>query len=447
MHPSLLLSRKQRRDFRAANERRMTAVASADTSWSDWQLAAIRHAWMDAVVDIPYYTRLVASGRAPRDICSWEDFQTVPILTRQIIQDNPDDFVRRSGLPDGFAITAGSTGTPLRLGVNSHEHDRMRVVKLAAWQEFGYTPSSHLFLLWGHAHLLGTGSRGRFNHLKRKFADAFLGYCRLDAYRLNRASCLEYAEKLLRVRPLGIVGYASALDLFARYTLQFRDRFRALSVRFVLATAEPPPRPDTFPLLEDLFGCPVIEEYGGAEFGQVAFKSSGGAFEVYSDLNYVECGASGADHAHPLVLTSLYGRYVPLIRYGIGDALLNPEVLPHGHVLRFDAVAGRMNDVIRLEDGDSIHSVAIFHCIHQEPAVHNIQMALRDDGIDIRLVSPDGDRTFLETRLRRRLAQVHPLLGRARFLYVEDLQTNRAGKRRWFVDNRTKHQPITSDLQ
>lgn len=438
MHPRLLLSGKRRRDFRAAHERRLTFAASAEINWRDWQLAAIRQAWTDAVTDIPYYAALVASGRAPRDISSWKDFEAVPVLTRQIIQDNPDAFLRRSGPPKDFAITAGSTGTPLRLGINTPERDRMRVVKLAAWQQFGYTPSSHLVLLWGHAHLLGTGWKGRLNHLKRQFADAFLGYCRLNAYRLNRVSCLRYAEKLLQFRPLGIVGYASALDLFARHTAQFRERFRALGVRFVLATAEPPPRSDTFPLLEDLFGCPVIQEYGGAEFGQIAFKTSGGPFEVYCDLNYLECEAPGADDGHPLVLTSLYDRYVPLIRYRVGDALLGPEVLPYGHVLRFDALAGRENDVIQLEDGDSIHSVAIFHCIHQEPAVHNIQMAIRDDGIDICLVSPHGDKIFLEARLRRRLAQVHPLLAAARFHYVEDLQTNRAGKRRWFVDHRTR---------
>ena len=165
MHSRLLLSRKRHRDFRAANQRRVMAAASAHVKWPDWQLAAIRQVWTDAITDIPYYATLVASGRAPRNICSWEDFQAVPVLTRQIIQDNPDQFLRRSGPPEGFVMTAGSTGTPLRLGINTPERDRMRVVKLAAWQEFGYTPSSHLFLLWGHAHLLGTGWKGRFNHL------------------------------------------------------------------------------------------------------------------------------------------------------------------------------------------------------------------------------------------------------------------------------------------
>ena len=35
-------------------------------------------------------------------------------------------------------------------------------------------------------------------------------------------------------------------------------------------------------VLEDLFGCPVVQEYGGVEFGQVAFNVGAGPFNVYS---------------------------------------------------------------------------------------------------------------------------------------------------------------------
>lgn len=439
MHATLFPGRTVRRQCEAAAARRRDLAAIDATEWSRRQLEALIRVWVDAVHDLPYYGSLVASGRAPANIRSWADVQSLPVLTRQHLQDRPAEFLRRSGPPDSFIKTAGSTGTPLRIGLNQVERDVMRVVKLAEWQTFGYTPSSRLFLIWGHAHLLGTGLAGRVNHWQRRLADAFLGYRRVDAYRLNRASCEAYAEALVRFRPLGLIGYASALDLFARYTTAFRDRFRALGVRFVLATAEAPPRPDTVALLEDLFGCPVVQEYGGAEFGQVAFKTGAAPFEVYSDLNYVECEPPGDDapDEHAVLLTSLYQRYVPLIRYQVGDAVVGPVRQAHGHVARFEAVGGRVNDVIHLDGGDAIHSVAIFHCIHQEGSVYNIQMVLRDDGIEISLVASVADPAAMEARIRARLAQVHPALARARFTYREDLQTTRAGKRRWFVDHRT----------
>jgi phenylacetate-CoA ligase len=440
MHPRLLLSKKLRNDFRAAATRKASSP-STEVDLPRLQMDFISKAWADAITDIPYYKNLVASGAAPASISTWGDFRQIPVLTRQALQSTPADFLRRSRPPDSFMKTAGSTGTPLRLGLDQRERDAMRIIKLSEWMNFDYTPSSRLFLIWGHSHLLGTGMTGKWNHLKRKAADLFLGYQRVDAYRLDPKSCSEHAAKLIKFRPMGLIGYASALDLFARHTLKHREPFRALGLRFILATSEPPPKADTFAMLEDLFNCPVIQEYGGAEFGQVAFHGGAGDFEVYSDLNYIEC--EPADEAEPgafpVLVTSLYDRFLPLFRYRVGDAVRNPQKLANGHVLRFSHVAGRINDTIPMEDGSFIHSVAIFHCIHQESCIHNIQMHLNDERIEIRLLATSPETVEVEKRIRQRLHQVHPSLKAARIVFVNDLETNRAGKRRWFVDERTKN--------
>jgi phenylacetate-CoA ligase len=434
--PGFLLSPRLRRHYAAAQERLASLPHISDEDWARRQLDALQRVWADACTDVPYYAGLVASGRAPAEVKTWRDVQSIPELTREALRTHRQQFIRRSGPPPGFVRTAGSTGTPLSIGMGPAERDLMRVVKLSAWAEFGYTPASRVFLIWGHAHLLGTGARGRVKQFTRVVADRLLGYRRVNAYRLNAEICRHYAEELIAFRPLALISYAAALDVFARYTEAFRDRFRALGLRFVLATAEAPPRPDTVTRLEDLFGCPVVEEYGGAEFGQVAFRRSGAPFDVYSDLNYLECMATG--DASAALVTSLYPRYVPLIRYRVGDALIGPTRLSNGHVRRFEAVAGRVNDAVRLDGGDMVHSVAVFHCIHQEDQVHAIQLLLDDAGIEVSLVAGDHDRSSMERRIRERLRQVHPTLGHARFHYVDDLQTTGAGKRRWFIDRRSQ---------
>ena len=441
MHPRLWLSAKLRRDFAAANSRRLVTRELAAINWPEHQLSCIRRIWADAINDIPYYMGLVAAGQAPRVIETWNDFQKIPVLTRQILQTQPQQFLRRSRPPQSFTITAGSTGVPLRIGMDQYGRDHLRSVKLAAWMDYGYTASSRLFLIWGHAHLLGTGFRGRMNHWKRKLADFFLGYERVDAYSLNRGQCKEYAARLIRHRPIGVIGYASALDLFARYNTEFRNQFRSLGVKFVLSTAESMPHADTRALLEDMFDCPVVQEYGGAEFGQVAFQEGTQDFEVYSDLVYLETIRNNVekDGDSALVLTTLYQRYLPLIRYANGDAASGLSVMTNGHVCRFKILEGRINDEILFDDGRSVHSVAVFHCIHQEPAVKAIQMVLRDDGVEMLLVTSTEYDTELIARIRKRFSQVHPILARARFTHVEDIMTNRAGKRRWFVDLRTKN--------
>lgn len=441
-----LLARRIRFHFEQAEARRRRLANLPPETRVAFQFEALQQVWADATSDVPSYRELVASGRAPAVIASWADLHSIPVLTRRILQEQAGAFLRDSRQPQSYMKTAGSTGEPLRIGMDQPERDLMRVVKIAEWQTFGYTQSSRLFLIWGHGHLLGTGWRGRINHAKRKLTDALLGYQRVDAYRLDRKSSEAYAEALIKFGPIGLISYASVLDVFARYTTGYRERFRALGLRFVLSTAEAPPRSDTIARLEDLFGCPVVQEYGGAEFGQVAFKRGAEPFDVYDDLNYVESVApeAGDPGVEPVLVTSLYPRYLPLIRYRVGDAIGGAHRLSNGHIDTFETMAGRVNDAIEVAPGDFVHSVAIFHCVHQEPSVFGIQMVLLDDGIEILLVAAEDGRPALEARIRGRLAQVHATLAQARFRYVEDLEPTRAGKRRWFIDRRTNTSCVAS---
>src|SRR5688500_2126277 len=155
-----VMSARVRRDMRAARARWHDSTRAGAVS-STQQLARVAAIWADAVADVPYYSQLVTSGRAPGTVTSWSDFQRIPILTRQDLQDHSVLFVRRSGPADGFTNTAGSTGTPLRIGMSRRERALLRVVKLAEWQALGYSRSSRMFLIWGHAHLLGDGWRAR----------------------------------------------------------------------------------------------------------------------------------------------------------------------------------------------------------------------------------------------------------------------------------------------
>jgi phenylacetate-coenzyme A ligase PaaK-like adenylate-forming protein len=142
--------------------------------------------------------------------------------------------------------------------------------------------------------------------------------------------------------------------------------------------------------------------------------------------------ASGA-----ALVTSLYRRYLPLIRYRQGDVLGEVQWLPHGHVTKFEKLHGRLNDMVELSDGTTIHSLAVAHCIRVEPSVLNIQMVLEDSGPKILLVTRDGYNVEMEMRIRNRLKQIAPSLGETPIEYVADVETTRAGKRRWALDRRT----------
>lgn len=425
--------------------------AEARRYWAEWpqwnerrvaevQLRKLQAAWADAITDVPYYERLVATGAAPRAIRSWDDFHALPELNRQIYQADPAAFARRSRGGDRRGATAGTTGNPIQFGVWQSEDSLIRVLKLVLWQRAGCALDSKFLLLWGHTHLLGQGWRRWWKHLQRTVKDRLLGYLRVDAYRFDLSDSKRTAERMLRFKPEALVGYSSTLDFFARSNPEYHDRFRRLGLKFAQPAGEAPPRPDSLELLREVFACKTIQEFGGGDFGQVAMRLDGEPYLVFPDYNILEAvpgPGEGPDEGATLI-TALYPRCFPIFRYRQGDSISGVRRLAHGHVYEFEQVAGRTNDMVRLDSGAVVHSGAVFACVFPEPAIHRVQMVIEDSGLTLRMVIGPGFGVADEARVRHRLGQVAEELKAMKFEPVADVEPTLAGKRRWFVDKRTR---------
>ena len=400
------------------------------------QLAAIGHVWDDAVADVPYYRDLVDRGRAPRQIETWDDFRDIPILDRGDMQSNAGAFVRISRRADLLLQTGGSTGEPVRLGEWRNTGQLLRAAKLIPWIRAGYDPSASVVLVWGHAHLLGSGWRRHVNRLKRAVKDCALRYSRFDAYHISRSQARRIAMSIVQSRPAGVIGYASALDLICRHTPDLAPDLRSAGVRFVMPCAEPLPRDDSRDLLESTFEAPVLQEFGGVDFGHVGYQFARERFRVLSTLNTLELETGKSEDSGNALVTTLYRRYVPLLRYRQGDQIAGCRRDSEGLVTQFSALIGRTNDMVEVASGQWVHSVAFIHALKPVTAILNAQLALTSSGIALRFVASreltPGERGRVTASLRR----IHVPTECLQLERVEDLATSLAGKRRWVVDER-----------
>ncbi len=426
-------------DYKACLEYIDQLDGLSDQEIEEIQLQRLQEVWKDCVVDVPYYRDLVKNKMAPSQILSWEDFQKIPELTRNILQERPHDFVRISSSPDLMRMTGGSTGTPVRFGVWKKEDQILRRLKLSLWSRAGYTPDSKIFLIWGHAHLLGKGVKRYVNHVIRKAKDRLIGYRRYDAYSLSPEICQKMARDLIRYRPDGIIGYASAIDYFLRSTENHHKEFSKLNIKFVQSAGELPPREDSFSLMENAFKCPVLQEYAGVDFGQVGFKvGMDQPFQIFSDFHIVEAHPRpGGDGIFDLGVTTLYKRYTPLIKYRNGDSISEPLFFSNRSLKSFGKLQGRQHETVELHGGGSVHSMAFLHCIHQESSVINIQLHLYDSGPKLMLATNSEYNRAVELRIRARLKQVSSELENMPFEISNDVEVTVAGKRKWLQDHRT----------
>lgn len=414
-----------------STERRFYERSWTPAAIRRWQLAALNREWARVRERVPYYARLVSDGSLPARFESWDEFRSdVPAVDRETVQHHLSSMTCGGTSVRLWRATGGATGQPLRIPVSPSEK-RISAADLwlgRSWN--GIAPADRLFLLWGHAHALGVGVNGWISRVTRRLCDRLLGYSRWSAYDLSDEAMQRAALALLRVRPVYVVGYAVALDRFARVNRVLRGAFHGLRLKATIATAESFPRSDSRAVIEDVLGCPVFMEYGAVETGPIAYERSLGGFHVFWRHYFVEGEPSlQIPGTFELLVTSLFPRCLPLVRYRTGDlAAADPN--SEGFDQCFERIIGRCNDYVLLEDGRAIHSEAFSHAVRESPilAFQVVQDEAR--AITLRYVTEHALSVQDVAIIRRRLAHLDPGLAGVAFQRTQQLDTTVAGKTR-----------------
>ncbi len=385
--------------------------------------------WASIRNQVPYFHRLHKERRLPDRFADWSEFQAVvPTMDKRTLQDPSGDLRNKTRADDFTRTTGGSTAQPVQVASwNSELEFSTKDIWLGrSW--FGVEPSDRLFLVWGHSHILGAGLRGRVNSLKRRVKDRLLGYYRHSAYDLSEPGLRGAAERLLEFQPAFLIGYSVALDRLVRINRDLQSRFEALQLKVAIGTGESFPRTDSAQLISEVLGVPVAMEYGSMETGPIAHQQADGRYAVFWRHFFVEGQPSKVvDGAHEIVITTLYPRCVPLVRYRLGD-LISCDPNESAFDQQFDSVIGRCNDVVRLGDGSAIHSEAFAHSLKEFSEVVAYQLTQSEGQIRLNYVSPDGLSTSTASEIMRRLIKVSPGLSDVRLNRVDQLQQTVSGK-------------------
>ena len=384
---------------------------------------------------MPFYR--ARAPKLPERFDSWDTVKSsLPPTGRATVQQEREALAFPAPAPASWRTTGGSTAQPVQLPAWKEE---LRYARRDAWycrSWFGIEPDDRLFMIWGHSHLLGTGIRGWINGHQRRVKDRLLGYHRCSAYDIGASALGRAADALLRFEPAYVIAYATALDRFARVNAPRRDCFHGLRLKAAIATAESFPSPDSAELIADVLGCPVAMEYGAVETGVLAHQRPGDGYSVMWRHHYLEIVPSAQDPGTgELLVTSLYRRCFPLIRYKLGD-LIRPCPGDRNIGTRFGAVHGRCNEVIALSDGAVVHSEAFAHAVKDLESIHGFQVVQSDEGIRFHYLAeqeltPDG-----LGLVRQRLMRIHPELERADVVHVPELTQTIAGKTRSILQRR-----------
>jgi phenylacetate-coenzyme A ligase PaaK-like adenylate-forming protein len=421
----------------AAYQRRIDAILKVRAEFGHpeerraYQLRLFNEQWARTLATAPYYQDLARRLKLPVAFPSWDEFkQLVPQSSRELVQRRTREMSSRERKTDFFRTTGGSTAEPIQLPAWNSESWYATSDLWYGRREYGVTPSSRLFALWGHSHLMGRGFRGWINRTKRRLRDSLIDFHRYSAYDLTPAAMARAAEVILRFKPDFILGYSVALDTFARVNSQLRAELRALRVKAVIAAAEAFPFSDSMARLQDLFNAPIAMEYGSVETNLIAHTRRAGGYEVFWWRYFVELDPVPAPSGgRSILVTSLYPRCFPLIRYALGDEIVNnPESENTSGVAEFERVLGRCNDYVTLPSGEMLHSEFFTHAVRGCREIQGYQVAQTPTGVQLSLQGGAECNEDTVERVRRNLLNVDSRLAAVRIIVVAELVRTRAGK-------------------
>jgi phenylacetate-CoA ligase len=328
---------------------------------------------------VPYYRELFKSNKIdPDDIRTVEDLDHLPLITKDMVRQNPSQFLSasRKGRSSILFVTSGSTGTPIHIF-----HDRESFLANIA---FGERERSVIAKLCGKSFRYKTAAILYSGSTMEKVKDLYRQWTFIPVRPEQSAfSVLDRFEEIVKginqFRPDLLMGYGSYLETFFRMLVL--QKYSLHHPKALVYVAEGMTW-EGKSLIEDHFGIPVLSQYNAMESFKIGFTcEERDGFHIHDDLCHVkiidEQGKKAAEGAKgEIVISNLVNHGSVLLNYRLGDiGILSNRKCACGRMLpMLSELDGRAEDILFLPNGRFIHARAIWAVIKKINGVLKYQL-------------------------------------------------------------------------
>jgi len=306
-----------------------------------------------------YYKQLFADRYVvPSQIQSFDDFKSIPFLTRDDLKNNLE-LISTTSNRQGWvkSSTGGTTSSPISYYRDQHSTWR-RIADTAnidAW--YGRRLGDRVAYIWGATQdftakpTLGMRLRNYVCHRTLMLPSAPLDQTIME----------QYLQRLDKWRPSFLQAYPTPLYEFCLFLRQVGKGLPYLKSASV--TAEPLYSHHR-ELIEEILGFKVFNWYGSRELGRIASECEchNGLHinepSVYVEVEQDRTLPEGCGH---LIVTDLWNTATPFIRYQTGDIakVVEGECSCGRALKRIASIEGRLTDMILLTGGRKIAGVSL----------------------------------------------------------------------------------------
>ena len=303
----------------------------------------------------PFYQKFIGA----KSISSWED---IPVMQKSNLQHPLQERLSNGFSEKGVYVnkTSGSSGHPFIFAKDHfcHALTWAEILDRFGWYDLDFHSSYQARFYGIPLDFMG--------YQKERLKDRLSSRYRFPIFDLSDQKMEEFLAVFRRKKFDYINGYTSSIVLFAKFIQQKNIVLTQVcpTLKYCIVTSEMLYDSDK-KLMQDAFGVPVVNEYGASELDLIAFTNTEDEFVLNSETLFVEVldennravpnGTSGR-----IVITGLYNKAHPMIRYDIGDTgILSPASTLKKPLLQ--ELIGRTNDVARLPSGKTVPGLTFYY--------------------------------------------------------------------------------------
>ena len=326
-----------------------------------------------AVRHVPFYRERVARGTKPELI-------EFPVLARREIKANFLDLMipalrheyEKRHQARGYSWlevkTGGSTGVPTTVIHDSEFRDHGRASRLYSQYLCGFPFGEPYFKLWGSMKDISRSRESMEQRLIRRLSRQRI----FNAFQMSELNMAEYIGIMNRSKINHLMAYVDALFQISRYALRKNIDVRPLkSIMSCAGTLTDAMRAD---ILRAFHGK-IHNKYGTRECSDMICECEEGGLHIFSHQVVIEvvdeCNRPlPAGTAGRMLITLLFNRSFPLIRYEIGDvgSLGGGSCLCGRPFPLMEKIEGRSIEFLTNNEGEYVTPLYIIHLIG---VVHN----------------------------------------------------------------------------
>ncbi|QNM86276.1 phenylacetate--CoA ligase family protein [Polaribacter pectinis] len=376
----------------------------------------------------PFYRELVNNK-------DW-NWNSLPVLEKKELQVSLQERLSKDyTLKNVFKNkTSGSTGNPFSFAKDKFSH-------ALTWAIITNRFNWHNLYGKKQARFYGF-PKDKLSKNKELLKDVFSNRYRFNVFDVSDKALENWIEKFKTKNFVYLNGYTTVILVFAKYLIFKNIVLKDIcnTLKACVVTSEMLFENDK-EILKKAFGVPIINEYGASELDLIAFEDSNNNWilntetlfvEVLDDNNNIlEDGKIGN-----LVITSLYNKANPFIRYKIGDKGAIKRINKTQFIL--EKLQGRSEDLVKLPSGKIAPGLTFYYItksiMEDSGEVKEIKVIQTHlDTFKIEYVSiRELERTQKEKIEKALLDYLEPNL-KIEFFKLDELERSKSGKLKQFT--------------